>query len=77
METHRRAILAIGRQDIDPDGLTAPAGVIIRGASSDHLVIEVGDHALIVGDELSFGLDYGALLRAATSPFVTKVATSI
>jgi predicted amino acid racemase len=77
METRRRAILAIGRQDIDPDGLTAPAGVIIRGASSDHLVIEVGDHALIVGDELSFGLDYGALLRAATSPFVTKVATSI
>ncbi len=75
-ETRRRAILALGRQDIDPDGLTAPAGVIIRGASSDHLVIEVGDHELIVGDELSFGLNYGALLRAATSPFVTKVATS-
>ena len=74
IETRRRAILAIGRQDIDPDGLTAPAGVILRGASSDHLVVEVADEPLTVGDELSFGLDYGALLRAATSPFVAKVA---
>jgi predicted amino acid racemase len=79
-ETRRRAILAIGRQDIDPDGITAPAGVIIQGASSDHLVVdvtdasEVGDQVLMVGDELSFGLEYGALLRAATSPFVAKVA---
>jgi hypothetical protein len=29
---------------------------------------------VMVGDELSFGLEYGALLRAATSPFVAKVA---
>jgi len=77
--TCRRAILAIGRQDIDPDGLIAPAGVVIRGASSDHLVVdvtdasEVGDQVVMVGDELSFGLEYGALLRAATSPFVMKV----
>ena len=73
-ETCRRAILAIGRQDIDPEGLTTPAGVVVRGTSSDHLVIEVADESVMVGDELSFGLDYGALLRAATSPFVTKVA---
>jgi uncharacterized pyridoxal phosphate-containing UPF0001 family protein len=76
METRRRAILAIGRQDIDPDGLTAPAGVVVQGASSDHLVVEIGDQGLCVGDEMTFGLDYGALLRAATSPFVAKVATS-
>ncbi len=74
IETRRRAILAIGRQDIDPDGLTAPAGVILRGASSDHLVVEVADDRLTVGDELAFGLEYGALLRAATSPFVSKIA---
>jgi predicted amino acid racemase len=37
-------------------------------------VIEVADEHVTVGDELSFGLDYGALLRAVTSPFVTKVA---
>jgi len=75
-ETSCRAILAIGRQDIDPDGLSAPACIVIRGASSDHLVIEDADERVMVGDELSFGLDYGSLLRAATSPFVTKVAAS-
>ena len=41
--------------------------------SSDHLVLDVGDHDVSVGDELSFGLGYGALLRAATSPFVEKL----
>lgn len=71
--TQRRAILAVGRQDVDPDGLAPPDGMIVRGASSDHLVIDVGDHAVAVGDEITFGLGYGALLRAATSPFVVKV----
>jgi predicted amino acid racemase len=75
-ETCRRAILAIGRQDIDPDGLTPPAGVTIRGTSSDHLVVEVADQPVTVGEELTFGLDYRALLRAATSPFVAKVAAT-
>ena len=41
--------------------------------SSDHLVLDVGDHDVSVGDELAFGLGYGALLRAATSPYVTTV----
>lgn len=69
----RQAILALGRQDIDPDGLTLPAGVGLLGASSDHLVLDLGDVEASVGDELTLGLDYGALLRAVTSPFVTKV----
>jgi predicted amino acid racemase len=69
----RRAILALGRQDVDPDGLVPPAGLAVLGASSDHLVIDVGDHDLAVGDEVGFGVGYAALLRAATSPFVAKV----
>ena len=32
-----QALLAVGRQDVDPDGLTAPEGVRILAASSDHL----------------------------------------
>ena len=72
-EQRRRAILAIGRQDIDPDGLEPPPDVELRGASSDHLIVDVGDQEVVVGDEMAFGLDYSALLRAATSPFVTKV----
>jgi predicted amino acid racemase len=41
--------------------------------SSDHLVVDLGDHRLAVGDELGFGLGYGALVRAMTSPFVARI----
>jgi predicted amino acid racemase len=71
--TVRQAILALGRQDVDPDGLIPPDGVTVLGMSSDHLVLDIGDHAVAVGDELEFGLRYGALVRAMTSPFVTKL----
>lgn len=69
----RQAIVALGRQDVDPDGLTPPEGIELLGMSSDHLVLDMGDAAGSVGDELRFGLDYSALLRAMTSQFVTKV----
>jgi ornithine racemase len=69
----RQGLLALGRQDTDPDGLAAPAGIAVLGMSSDHLVVDLGDHAARVGDELTFGVDYSALLRAATSPFVAFV----
>ncbi len=70
-----RAILAIGRQDVDPDGLVAPVGYEILGASSDHLVLDAGSHAPAVGAEVRFQLDYSALVRAMTSPFVERVFT--
>ena len=38
--------------------------------SSDHLVVDLGDDGSVVGDELVFGIGYGGLLRAMTSPFV-------
>ena len=68
----RQAILAIGRQDTDLDGLTLPAGLSALGMSSDHLILDAGDTVIAVGDEVTMGLRYGALLRAMTSPFVTK-----
>ncbi len=37
-----QTILAIGQQDIDPNGLQAPSGIEILGASSDHLIVESG-----------------------------------
>jgi predicted amino acid racemase len=71
--TVRQAILALGHQDVALDGLQPPAGVTVLGMSSDHLVVDLGDHAVSAGDEMDFGVGYGALLRAATSPFVTTV----
>lgn len=69
--TINQAILALGRQDTDPDGLTAPPGITVLGMSSDHVVVDVGDHHISVGDELAFQLDYSALVRASTSPYVS------
>jgi ornithine racemase len=69
----RQGILAVGRQDLDLEGLTPPAGVRVLGMSSDHLVVDLGDHGGQVGDELSFGVGYGGLLRAMTSPYVATV----
>lgn len=71
----QQALLAIGQQDINPDGLHAPSGITVIGASSDHLITESSHRRLDVGEEVRFGLDYGALLRAMTSPFVSKVMT--
>ncbi|GAA3224381.1 hypothetical protein GCM10017691_12300 [Pseudonocardia petroleophila] len=71
--TVRQAVLALGHQDVALDGLRPPAGVTVLGMSSDHLVVDLGDHAVSVGDEMDFGVAYGALLRATTSPFVTTV----
>jgi len=61
-----RAILAVGRQDVDETGLIGPE---VIGASSDHLIIK-GNYKL--GEIVKFKLTYGALLRLATSPYVKK-----
>lgn len=69
----RRAILGIGRQDVDISGLTPlTEGLDILGGSSDHLIINCQQHPLFVGEEVRFQLDYSALLTAMTSPHITK-----
>jgi len=70
--TVAQAILAIGVQDVDLGGLQPPKGIEILGGSSDHLVVTSGVGKLAVGAEMTFQLDYSALLRAMTSPFVGK-----
>lgn len=72
--TTKQAILAVGRQDVDPGGLTAPEGMKILAASSDHLVVDVSDYegAIKVGAEIVFQVNYSALLRVMTSPFIHK-----
>jgi predicted amino acid racemase len=71
-----QAILSVGHQDIDPAGLHTDHAIEILSASSDHLIVDAGKTELNVGSEVVFGLNYSALLRAMTSPFVTKVIGS-
>lgn len=67
-----RALVAIGRQDIDPSGLTLPPGMTLLGTSSDHLVLDVRNEPVSVGDTMRFQVNYAAFLRAMTSPFVGR-----
>jgi predicted amino acid racemase len=70
-----RAILNIGREDVDVEGLTPldPA-VRVLGASSDYVILDVSAARprIRVGDELTFSLDYAALLAAMSSRYVEK-----
>ena len=70
-----QTILAIGHQDTDPCGLVPPLGIEIAGAISDHLIVDSGIDCLPVGAEIKFQLNYSALIRVMTSPFVAKVVT--
>jgi predicted amino acid racemase len=73
-----RALLNIGREDIDVGSLTPlDPGVTILGASSGYLVADVTESGTgaEVGDELAFQPGYGALLAAMTSAYVKKRLT--
>jgi predicted amino acid racemase len=72
----RRAICALGRQDAAPEQLTPlDPRVKVLGASSDHLVLDVGDLPVppAIGEPLYFTPGYGATLALFTSPYVAKV----
>ncbi len=67
-----RAILGVGNQDVLVTGLLPTLDIEIIGSSSDHTVIDAKENNLNVGDEVSFNLNYGALLSLMTSPYVYK-----
>jgi predicted amino acid racemase/arginase family enzyme len=70
-----RGIANIGREDTMIEGLVPiNPGVRVLGASSDHLVLDITDAEppLVVGDRVSFHMNYGALLTAMTSEYVEK-----
>jgi predicted amino acid racemase len=70
--THRRAIIALGKQDTLISGLSPNQDLEILGASSDHLLLDCKNSFLKVGVGVNFNLDYGSLLTAMTSPFIKK-----
>lgn len=72
----RRAIVAVGRQDVDTDSLQPRDPQIeILGGSSDHLLLDLTHCTTVyqVGDRIQFTLGYGSMLKAFTSPYVEKV----
>jgi len=70
-----RALVNIGREEVSIEGITPhDARLKIIGASSSYLVLDMSRAAGVftVGDELTFSLNYGALLTAMTSEYVKK-----
>ncbi len=70
-----RAILAVGVQDILPDKIIPlDENIELLGASSDHMIFDLTDSKkdYVVGDVLSFKLEYGAMLSLFTSEYISK-----
>jgi predicted amino acid racemase len=68
-----RALVNVGREDVDVEGLTPlDSRLSVLGASSDYLILDVSAAAkeLRVGDEVLFSLSYGALLATMDSQYV-------
>ena len=66
------ALLYLGRRDCEPGGLRPLLeGAYLAGATSDVSVL-ITPEPLAPGDLVSFAVDYDALVRAVTSPFVAK-----
>ena len=71
----KRAILALGRQDVDIESLIpTEGGLEILGGSSDHIIVDVTDsqNNYKVGDKISFYPLYPSLLKAMCSKGVKK-----
>lgn len=70
-----RAICAVGKQDVDTEGLVPlDPKVEIIGRSSDHMILDVthADTDYQVGGIVKFKLKYGGILSAMTSDYVEK-----
>lgn len=72
----RRAILALGRQDLQIESLVPyREGVKILGASSDHLLLDVSEASpeVRLGEEMAFRPLYGAVATGMAGPAVKKI----
>ena len=72
-----RAIVAIGKQDIDVTSIhPINKEIEILGASSDHMILNLSgcSDKYDIGDKIEFTLEYGGLVSACTSKYVHKKA---
>lgn len=72
----KRAICAIGRQDINPeDVIPIDNNISVLGASSDHLLLDVTNcnKDYKIGDKVEFNVTFGGCLSIMTSEYVNKI----
>ncbi len=72
----KRAILGVGKQDVRIENIKpSDRKIIVIGASSDHLLIDVTDSEkqYDIGDVIEFDIHYTAMLTAITSEYIEKV----
>ena len=72
----KRAIISMGKQDVNIDGISPlDSRLIMLGASSDHLILDIEDAEknIKVGDVVSFSLAYSGLLSVSDSKYVEKL----
>jgi predicted amino acid racemase len=70
----RRAIIAVGEQDVDYKELIPFDTIKPLGSSSDHIILDVSESygVLEVGDFVSFRLTYSSILSLMTSKYIVK-----
>ena len=71
----KRAIIGLGKQDINLGGLIPQDAEILKlGGSSDHIILDVTDskNQYKVGDEITFKLNYSGVLNLMTSKYVER-----
>lgn len=72
----KKAIIGLGKQDVNLDGLILEDDkIIILGGSSDHVILDVTDSQknYKVGDEVTFKLNYAGVLNLMTSKYVDRI----
>ena len=70
-----RAIIGIGKQDVDHNELIPVDTITALGSSSDHIILDVTDgyNSYNIGDPVLFNLTYGSVLSLCTSKYVRRV----
>ncbi len=69
----KRAILAIGKQDVQIDNIIPiDSNISVVGGSSDHLIVDLKSSNYQLGDIISFRPNYPGLLQLMTSKYIKK-----
>ena len=70
-----RAIIAIGKQDVDYAEVKPYDTIKVLGSSSDHIILDVTDgyNTYVIGNAVLFNLTYASILSLTTSKYVKRL----